>query len=187
MDVEPDVLEHPFYQAWNRGEITTEQLASYGEAYQQFMDRVPTFWERILDDLGVDDETGETIVDEEREHAELWKEWRVELPDVNRVPALRALLEGLEGMSASELAGALHAYEVQQPGVCETKREGLREHYGFDEEPLTFFEEHVDGEEEHIAFGRKIREKYADAEAFDRGFEQGAQLVYRSLDAFVDM
>lgn len=186
MEAEPDVLEHPFYQAWNRGEITTEQLASYAAAYQTFMDRVPTFWERILEDLDVAESTGEAVVAEEWEHAELWEEWRVELPEVGKAPALKALLEGLDEMSASELAGALHAYETQQPDVCETKRKGLLEHYGFDEEPLSFFDEHIDGEEEHIAFGEKIREEYADTEAFDRGFEKGAQLVYQSLDAFVE-
>jgi len=187
MEVEPELLEHPFYQAWNRGEITTKQLASYAEAYQTFMNRVPNFWERILEELDVDEVTGDAVVADEQQHAQLWEEWRVELPEVGEVPALQALLNGLDGMSASELAGALHAYEVQQPGVSETKRNGLLEHYGFDEEPLSFFDEHIDGEEEHIAFGRKIREQYANTEAFDRGFQKGAQLVYQSLDAFVEV
>jgi len=139
----------------------------------------------IASELDVEAEAGREVVDEENDHADLWKEWRIELPETDEVPALTALLEGLDGMSASELAGALHAYEVQQPEVCETKKKGLLEHYGFDEDPLTFFDEHIEGEEQHIVFGRNIREEYADPDAFDRGFEKGVELVYNSLDNFV--
>lgn len=184
MNMENPLLEHPFYQAWNEGEVTVEQLSKYAAAYQTFMDRVPTYWQRVLDELDVDDSRGSEVVEEEREHAELWEEWRIELPETDEVPALEALLEGLEGMSASELAGALHAYEVQQPDVAATKKRGLLEHYGFSESPLSFFDAHIDGEAEHIAFGEAIRAEYADTEGFERGFRRGAELVYRSLDAF---
>ncbi|MFB6351057.1 MAG: hypothetical protein ABEN55_05250, partial [Bradymonadaceae bacterium] len=68
--------------------------------------------------------------------------------------------------------------------VAHTKREGLVQHFGFSADSLDFFDEHADNEDDHIAFGEVIREKYADTEAFDRGFEKGSQLVYNSLDAF---
>jgi pyrroloquinoline-quinone synthase len=184
--VHPDtrLLDHPFYQAWERGDVTRDQLAAYGVAYQEFMDRVPDYWARVLAELDVDEPAAETVVDEEREHADLWERWRVDLPDPGEAPELTDLYETLESMSAAELAGAIHAYESQQPAVAETKQDGLCEFYGLGEADLTFFEEHRD-EAEHIALGETIRAAYADKAAFDRGFERGAEAVYHSLDAFV--
>ncbi len=189
MELSHNLLDHPFYQAWNRGEITRDQLAQYGAAYQTFMDAVPALWANVVEGLNIDEqpedaETADAILKEESEHAELWEEWRVELPDVENNPRLEQLLDGLAEMSASELAGAMHAYEIQQPDVAETKRRGLLDHYDWSEDNVEFFDEHID-EEEHLAFGRKVYQQYADAEAFERGFERGAKLVYHSLDAFI--
>lgn len=184
MEIDQPVLEHPFYQAWEAGEVTREQLAAYAEAYQEFMDRVPEMWERVLDGLDVDLETADDVVDEEENHAELWSEWAVELPEVEDAPRLQELFDGFAEMNASELAGAIHAYEVQQPEVAETKKKGLLEHYGFDEDQTAFFDEHMD-EDDHIAFGEVIAQEYADDEDFAAGFQRGAELVYGSLDNFV--
>lgn len=185
IEVKKRLLDHPFYQAWEKGEVTEEQLADYGEAYQEFMEAVPGLWQKVLDGLDVDDPTGDEVVADEKEHAELWEEWRAELPEADEAPRLADLLDGLVEMGPAELAGALHAYELQQPEVAETKKQGLIEHYGFDVDNLEFFDEHAEGEEEHLAFGRKIRDEYADAEAFTEGFNRGAELVFHSLDAFV--
>ena len=183
MQPETRLLDHPFYEAWERGDVTESQLADYGVAYQTFMDRVPTYWQQVLDGLDVASEQGDAIVAEEREHADMWEAWRTDLPEAADAPELTALFDALDGMSPSELAGALHAYEAQQPEVAETKKAGLIEHYGFDADDLAFFDEHQD-EAEHIAFGAALRDDCADPDAFDRGFEQGADAVYHSLDAF---
>lgn len=185
MELEHQLLDHPFYQAWDRGEVTEEQLANYADAYQSVMDRIPLLWRRVLDGLDIDSPTGETIVAEEQEHAELWEQWRAKLPDATRDEELAALHDALDAMSPSELAGALHAWEVQQPGVAETKKEGLLTHYGFTADEMAFFDEHIEEEDEHIAFGEAIREQHADTAAFDRGFRRGARVMYHSLDAFV--
>lgn len=185
MELKKELLEHPFYQAWNDGEITEAQLASYAAAYQTFMNRVPTYWKRVIEGLDVKDDRADGLVAEESDHAELWSEWRSELPEVEDAPAMRNLFDGLDEMSPSALAGALHAYEVQQPDVAATKRKGLVEHFGFDEDALDFFDEHVENEDDHIAFGKALRENVADTEAFDHGFQKGSELVYNSLDAFM--
>lgn len=183
MEPETKLLDHPFYQAWEDGDVTVAQLADYGAAYQTFMDRVPGYWEYVLEHLEVTDAEGAEIVAEERDHAELWGEWTAHVPEPDDAPELTALFESLNGMSPSELAGALHAYEVQQPGVAETKKAGLVEHFDLPAADLGFFDEHMD-EADHIAFGEYVREAYADEAAFDRGFELGAARVYHSLDAF---
>lgn len=134
--------------------------------------------------LDIEDSRGEAIVEEERQHAELWEQWRIDLSGTTDVPELTALFEALNDMPPAELAGALHAYETQQPGVAETKKKGLLEHYGLSDGNLTFFDEHIEGEDKHISFGAEIREEYADTAAFDRGFRHGANRIYHSLDAF---
>lgn len=184
MQPEPRLLDHPFYEAWERGDVSPDQLSSYAAAYQAFMDRIPTDWEQVIDGLDVDDTTGEAIVEEERQHAALWEQWRGTLPEPTEEAELTELFAALDGMSPSELAGALHAYERQQPAVAETKKAGLIDHYDFATGDLAFFDEHVEGEDEHIAFGTKIREEHADAAAFDRGFRLGADRIYHSLDHF---
>lgn len=184
MEPEPRLLDHPFYRAWERGDVTRDQLADYAEAYRAFVDRVPTYWQRVLDGLAIDDPRGEEIVAEEREHAGLWEVWRGDLPETTDAPELTSLFEDLAGMSPSELAGALHAYEVQQPEVAATKKAGLVDHYRVEEGDLAFFDEHVHGEDEHVAFGAAIREEQADSTAFDRGFRRGAEAIYHSLDTF---
>lgn len=185
MELTCELLDHPFYQAWNKGEITRQQLAEYAASYQVFMGKVPELWERVLEGLDIDEATGEEVVADEEEHVGMWAQWRRELPEVEAAPQMTALFEGLDAMNPSQLAGALHAYEVQQPEVAATKRKGLLEHYGFEADRVVFFDEHMEGEEEHIAFGKAVRDKWADAEDFDAGFQKGAQLVYNSLDNFV--
>lgn len=184
MQPEPALLTHPFYEAWERGDVTPGQLAAYGAAYQDFMDRVPEYWTRVLAGLGITDPRGAAIVTEEREHAGLWTAWQRVLPSAEEPPALDGLFAGLAGLEPAELAGALHAYEIQQPAVAETKKHGLVTHYGVPEADLGFFDAHIEDEDEHIAFGAEVREQYADHDAFDRGFRAGATLVYESLDAF---
>jgi pyrroloquinoline-quinone synthase len=187
MELPKELLNHPFYQAWNDGDVTVTQLSKYAAAYQTFMNRVPDYWKRVIDGLDINHEQADELLDEESDHATLWSEWCNQLPESDDVPAMNNLFDGLDEMSPSALAGALHAYETQQPEVAETKRTGLKKHYGFSsDDNLDFFDEHVENEEEHIAFGKKIRNEYADTEEFDRGFRQGAQLVYNSLDNFVE-
>jgi pyrroloquinoline quinone (PQQ) biosynthesis protein C len=147
-------------------------------------DRIPTYWECVINGLDVEDPRAETIIEEEHQHAELWEQWRVDLPEASDPPELTALFDALDGMSPSELMGALHAYETQQPAVAETKKKGLVEHYGFSADELLFFDEHIEGEDEHISFGTEIRENHADTTAFTRGFRRGADRIYHSLDAF---
>ena len=179
------LLDHPFYQAWNQGAVTPDQLARYGEAYQTLMDRIPDYWRKVVEDLDLSQPVAQEIIEEEAQHAGLWAQWTAKLAPAQDAPALSELFEALEGMSGSELAGALHAYEVQQPEVAQTKRLGLLEHYGLAPEDLGFFDEHIENEHEHIAFGAAIADEHADRDAFERGFERGSHLLYHSLDAFV--
>ena len=63
------LLKHPFYQAWNMGTLTTENLGLYAVQYGEFIDRIAVGWQAAGD---------EAIAEEEREHARLWSDFAAE-------------------------------------------------------------------------------------------------------------
>jgi pyrroloquinoline quinone (PQQ) biosynthesis protein C len=146
---------------------------------------MPVYWQKVLDCLGVKEETGSEIVKEETEHIALWKRWSSQLESVSSFPAMTNVLGEFEKMNPSELLGALHAFEIQQPAVAKTKKEGLINYYGFTLETTIYFDEHMN-EQKHILYGEKIAEIFADKKDFQNGFERGSELVYKSLDLFMN-
>ncbi len=183
MELKYRLLEHPFYQSWNCGEISEERLANYALSYNEFIDRIPDYWTRIINDLGADKHVGQIIIEEETEHIALWHKWCEKLPATGNYPRMIELISGLDNMSASELLGAVHAFEIQQPEVAAAKKKGLLEYYGFTEEDVTYFDEH-ENEEEHIDFGAKLAASSANEDEFNQGFEKGSKLIYESLNLF---
>ncbi len=184
MSVHPRLLDHPFYQAWNRGEISTETLSAYHQSYGEFIKRFPSFWQRVVDTFQEDLPRGASIVGEESEHIPLWEQWGSHLSPPHSFPRMTELVDVFDHMTPSQLLGAIQAFEIQQPEVARTKKDGLRRFYGLREIDLAYFDEHLD-ESEHIAYGSWLGENFADRKEFNEGFEQGAELIYRSLDRFI--
>ena len=185
MPVQPRLLDHPFYTAWTRGEIPLPTLAAYHRAYGELIGCIPSFWQTIVNALHPGDLPGESVIAEEIDHIRLWEEWGASLPSPPTIPTLAILLAQLQQMSPSRLLGALQAFELQQPEIARTKREGLVSHYGFDQASLRYFDEH-EHEEEHIRYGGRLAVNRAEPSEFQEGLRQGAELFYRSLDVFVD-
>ncbi len=176
------LLDHPFYQAWSHGTVTREQLARYARSYAEFIAEMPAYWSRIGRSFGADTAK---IVAEETVHIELWEKWPAELPVPATYPRMTAVLEAFAAFTPSELLGAVQAFEVQQPGVARTKKDGLVAHYGVAEADTRYFDEHLN-EQAHIDFGRRLAEAKAEPAEFQRGFQRGAELVYHALDPFLD-
>ena len=181
MQLNYKLLDHPFYQAWSCGTITLDQLSRYAKSYAEFIAQMPVYWQRIADGLGAD---ATTVVEEESAHIGLWDKWSARLPESAGFPRMTEVLDSFAGMTPSELLGAVHAFEIQQPGVARTKMDGLEKHYGFTADETTYFAEHL-AEQEHIDFGTQLAATKANAEEFQRGFDAGAEKVYRSLDLFL--
>ena len=183
MNVQPRLLDHPFYKAWMAGEVSLAALSSYHSSYHEFISRVPGYWQRVIEAFQGGSQGAHPLVEEERRHILLWEEWGSRLTPPREFPRLTMLLDALDSMTPSRLLGALQAYELQQPEVAATKKEGLIRHYGFSASDLTYFDEHQK-EEAHIAYGRRLAERFADHKELEEGFTQGAELAYRSLDSF---
>lgn len=139
-----NLLKHPFYQAWEAGELPQAALQTYAREYGAFISLMPMGWETLGD---------EGTAEEEREHIALWQYFAsgldteigaAQLPVVNQ---LVAVTEQLFASPESAL-GALYAFEVQQPETARTKLEGLRAHYDLDPKVEPYFEEHSHNEHE---------------------------------------
>ncbi len=181
MNLTHKLLDHPFYQAWSHGKVTQDQLARYARGYAEFIGLMPAYWARIGQGLNVDTSK---LVAEETAHAVLWEKWAAKLPEPSTHPRMTAVIEALDKLSPSELLGAVQAFEVQQPEVARTKKDGLLAHYGFAEKDTVYFDEHLK-EEAHIEFGSRVAAAKAKPQEYQHGFELGAKWIYHSLDSFV--
>jgi pyrroloquinoline-quinone synthase len=185
MTLRKKLLDHPFYQAWTEGKITNEQLSVYADAYLGLIEKIPYFWEKSIKGLGVKNPVTDEVITDELSHIPMWKKWSEKLQMNGAKQNLDDLVSELDGMNASELFGAIHSFEVQQPEVAKTKKDGLIKFYGFDSSDLKYFDEHMN-EEKHIKFGADIAKQYANQESFKEGFERGSELFYYGLDRFLN-
>jgi len=185
MELSKRLLDHPFYQSWNQGTITMDQLSKYHASYAEFIARVPEFWKKAIDGLGDNSAYGKTVIEEETEHIALWDEWKSRLPENNGFPRMTQIMETLDSMTPSELLGAIHSFEIQQPEVAKTKKEGLICHYGYSEEEMNYFNDHEE-EAGHIRFGSMLADKAANKKEFEEGFRRGSELFYNGLDLFLN-
>jgi len=133
------LLKHPFYQAWNMGTLTTENLGLYAVQYGEFIDRIAAGWQAAGD---------EATAEEEREHARLWTDFAAGVgaarPAEHRLPEIADLVS-LTGELFSDRAqalGALYAFEQQQPGTAQSKLDGLRKHYNLPDDAYVYFDIH---------------------------------------------
>lgn len=173
--------EHPFYKAWENGEITIQKLSEYAYAYLDFIENIPNYWQRILNEFSI---LNNWIVEEEKEHVSLWKRWIEKLEKPKSYPTLNDLISQLNKMDASQLLGAIYSFEIQQPEIAKFKKECLMKFYHFKESDLIYFDEHMK-EEKHISFGKYIYESFSNKNRFYCGFEKGQELIYKSLDRFI--
>lgn len=140
------ILRHPFYQAWQAGELDRAQLAIYARVYYPHVAAFPGHLEDALAravDPDIRDELAANLTDERSEpaaHPELWLDFaeglglqRADVAAAAPVAAARRMIDTLRAHARGDTAGALaalYAYESQQPEVSRTKMDGLTGHYG---------------------------------------------------------
>jgi pyrroloquinoline-quinone synthase len=141
------LLDHPFYNAWSRGELTREALQRYAEQYYHWVYAFPTWISAAhsnATDFGMRQELLANLMDEEQgseNHPELWLRFcdalgldRDRVTSAALLPETSAAIAAMRRVCRDEPAvagvAALYAYESQQPEVMRVKREGLRDQYG---------------------------------------------------------
>jgi len=161
-----DLLSHPFYRAWNAGELTREDLRGYALDYYQHVQAFPTYLAAFALRLNEgelrrsvlanmrDEQGGEQASGEPGEsHSEMWLDFaegmgagrsgfgHKAVPEVNQLVAHFSDVAS-EG-TAEEALAAFYTYESQVPRIAKEKERGLRELYGADQRSTRYFSLHV--------------------------------------------
>jgi pyrroloquinoline-quinone synthase len=178
-----NVLDHPFYRRWERGELTRDELAFYAGEYRHAV--------VALADAAAAAGDAEHAA-EETAHIALWDDFADALDaPVDREPApeTAACAKAWRRDDSLEARAVLYAIEAGQPEISQTKLEGLVDHYGFDaDSPATaYFTLHAERDHEHAAASRAVLEE-ADpiqADRLVRAAEKALEGNWRLLDACV--
>lgn len=171
------LLDHPFYAAWSKGELSHDDLRTYAAQYYHWVLAFPTWISAThanATDFAMRQQLLENLIDEEQgadNHPELWLRFcdalGLDRESVRATPLLPETAQAIRLMrdvcrQEPAVAGvaALYAYESQQPEVMTTKREGLRDLYavpsGHD-----YFEVHQTADVEHSADERALVLRHA--------------------------
>jgi len=151
-----NVLEHPFYVRWERGDLTRDELAQYAGEYRH-----------AVVALARAARTSGLHAEEEAAHISLWDQFADELGTRAGEPLPETRCCASAWTAAEDELGAaaiLYAIEAGQPEISQTKLRGLVEHYGFaDDSPATaYFELHAERDQEHAAEARAKLEDQED-------------------------
>lgn len=164
------LLDHPFYQKWNEGKLTQEELKEYAKQYYHFVKHFPRFVSCVhsnCDDVKTRQILLENLADEEgyktgiADHPKLWMNFAESLglteEEVKNAKPIREVEDLVDGMyeltRSPEFSlglAALYAYESQVPEISKTKIAGLKNFYGIDsEKALEFFTVHQEADIYH--------------------------------------
>ncbi len=178
-----NVLEHPFYQRWSAGELSTAELDLYAGEYRHAVVALAEASRRAAAKAGPEHAAGlARHAAEEQSHIELWDDFAAAVSrDERGVPAgeLHEPLAQTDACVQAWTAGedllehlaVLYAVEASQPAISETKLEGLRAHYGMREDSagLDYFKLHATLDLEHARHARElIAELMSDDSAGER-------------------
>jgi len=148
-----DVLRHPFYQRWSRGELAPSELAFYAGQYRHAVVALADAASHAGDDRHAE---------EERSHVALWDGFlRFAGGDADAAPMPETAACAADWSDADRdrtaTLAALYAIEAAQPAISETKRAGLLEHYGATagSDATRYFDVHAVLDHAHAAHNRR--------------------------------
>jgi pyrroloquinoline-quinone synthase len=148
-----DVLQHPFYQRWSRGELTRPELADYAGQYRHAVVALAEATAQA---------GNEQHAKQEHDHIELWDQFVAAVdgsPEAAATDSPMACARAWadERRDRAATLAVLYAIESSQPAVSETKRDGLLEHYGAspDSTATRYFDVHMAVDHDHAAADRR--------------------------------
>ena len=177
---EKHLLNHPFYETWNAGELSHEAIKEYSAQYFKHVSSFPRYLSSIhsnCDDLKTRQMLLDNLIDEERgseNHPELWMRFaegmgnsRESVENKEAMQEIEELVATFYSLSKSEQyhvgLAALYCYESMQPEISETKKDGLQKFYGIeDEKTLKFFTVHMHADKWHREVVRNLLVELSD-------------------------
>jgi pyrroloquinoline-quinone synthase len=193
------LLDHDFYKAWAKGELTLGDLAHYSTQYWRQVRAFPGYLETVADRIGTGEARDillENLSDEvDQDHPGLWLEF-AEAVGADRERVVGATIEpetadcvdgfrtASEESSPAFALGMLYGYESQTPGVAETKVVGLDEHYGIDGPGVQYFRLHGILDIEHSREMARAIALVSEDDGTDSldGARRGAEAIWGLLD-----
>ena len=176
-----NVLDHPFYLRWERGELTRGELGFYAGEYRHAV--------VALADAAASAGDPEHAA-EEAAHVALWDDFATALGGpLDRPPSAETheCADAWRREDALEARAVLYAVESGQPDISKTKLTGLIEHYGFEAESAgtAYFDVHGERDHEHAAASRDVLAAAGpeDADRLVRAAEGALRGNWRLLDA----
>jgi pyrroloquinoline-quinone synthase len=150
-----NVLDHPFYRRWERGELTRDELAFYAGEYRHAV-------VALADAAAAAGDAAHAA--EEAAHVTLWEDFAAALDaplDRDPAPETRACAAAWRRDDPLEARAVLYAIEAGQPDVSRTKLEGLVEHYGFERNSAAtaYFTLHAERDHEHAGASQRVLEE----------------------------
>jgi pyrroloquinoline-quinone synthase len=158
-----NVLDHPFYLRWERGDLSPDDLAFYAGEYRHAV-------VALADAAAVGGDPEHAA--EEAAHIQLWDDFAAALDaPVDREPSTETHECAAAWRAEDSLAAraVLYAIESGQPDISRTKLTGLVDHYGFaaGSKGTEYFELHSERDHDHAAASAEVLSK-ADPEDADR-------------------
>jgi pyrroloquinoline-quinone synthase len=147
-----NVLDHPFYLRWERGELTRDELAFYAGEYRHAVVALADAATAAGDPAHAAEESA---------HVSLWDDFAAALAaplDREPTPETDGCAEAWRRRDPLEARAVLYAVESGQPDVSRTKLTGLVEHYGFasGSAGTAYFELHAERDFEHAAQSKAV-------------------------------
>jgi pyrroloquinoline-quinone synthase len=197
---EKSLLKHPFYQDWQMGRLTRQDLQLYAAQYYRHVEAFPRHL-RVLAARAegpIRDIILENLAEEEnpsRPHPKLWRDFAATLgvneEDITCCPALpgtQAVVETFREIVGDrpvvEAVAALYAYEAQVPEIATTKIEGL--YYGINSNKgLAYFVVHEEADKAHRVAWRSWLEQHAEGDEAEilETTKQALDALWGALDA----
>jgi pyrroloquinoline-quinone synthase len=203
-----NLLTHPFYQAWSRGDLTRDDLGAYAAEYWRHVSAFPTYLSALhsrLPDAELRREVLRNLAEEEgtdsataRPHSDLWMDFAEGMGATRSAveshavqPEMTALLNTFRTAMADPTPAAafaaLYAYESKVPAISLTKAAGLAEHYNADAATSRYFTLHQTADVAHASVWREIINQQiandpAAAEAALASGERAARALWTALD-----
>jgi len=201
-----DLLKHPYYQAWSKGELTRDDLREYASEYWHHVSAFPAYLSGLhshLPDGKLRRLVLENLADEEGlksgvPHSDMWMDFArgmgAEEADVRGRKIgveMRALLDHyratMQGASPAAALAALYAYESRVPAIAKTKAEGLAQHYSADAATRRYFTVHTVADVHHArvwrdALAAELAAHPEETEAALAAGEDAARALWTALD-----
>lgn len=186
------LLEHPFYQRWEAGELKEGELRQYAEQYRYFEANLPLFLSELASRMpaGV---AQAAVADNLRDevaapsHLDLFEVFAQAFgaTDAPISPAMQALVSEYQALlnesDVAAIAGLL-AYEAQGAAIADSKADGLRRHYGADANATKFWDVHGSIEADHASWTVEgLESLQGDAEVISHGARRIADAWWNFL------